>query len=78
MEQEDVIVVSGVKKKFKVFYDKGQSFKERLLFKNRSHYEERVVLKDISFTVKKGEAIGLIGHNGCGKSTMLKLMTRIL
>ncbi len=78
MEQEDVIVISGVKKKFKVFYDKGQSFKERLLFRNRSHYEERVVLKNISFTVKKGEAIGLVGHNGCGKSTMLKLMTRIL
>ena len=36
------------------------------------------MLKGISFEVKKGEAIGLIGHNGCGKSTTLKLLTRII
>jgi ABC-2 type transport system ATP-binding protein len=36
------------------------------------------VLRGISFDVKKGEAIGLIGHNGCGKSTTLKLLTRIM
>ena len=58
--------------------DKGQSFKERLLFRKRRRYENRQVLRDISFTVKRGEAVGLIGHNGCGKSTTLKLLTRIL
>ncbi len=78
MSQEDAIVIKDVQKKFRVFYDKGQSFKEILLFKNRSHYEERTVLNGISLKVKKGEAIGLVGHNGCGKSTLLKLMTRIL
>lgn len=78
MLQEDAIVIKDVRKQFRVFYDKGQSFKERLLFRNRSHYEERTVLDGVSLTVKKGEAIGLVGHNGCGKSTMLKLMTRIL
>ena len=78
MSQEDAVVIKDVQKKFRVFYDKGQSFKEILLFKNRSHYEERTVLNGISLTVKKGEAIGLVGHNGCGKSTLLKLMTRIL
>jgi lipopolysaccharide transport system ATP-binding protein len=34
-------------------------------------------LKDVSFEVERGEAIGLIGHNGAGKSTMLKLLSRI-
>ena len=34
-------------------------------------------LKDVSFEVRQGEAIGLIGHNGAGKSTMLKLLSRI-
>ncbi|MDQ1317649.1 MAG: lipopolysaccharide transport system ATP-binding protein, partial [Candidatus Poribacteria bacterium] len=40
--------------------------------------EEFWVLKDISFQVKKGEALGIIGHNGAGKSTMLKLLSNIL
>ena len=34
-------------------------------------------LKDVSFEIQQGEAIGLIGHNGAGKSTMLKLLSRI-
>lgn len=78
IKQEDVIVVDQVRKNFKVYLDKGQSFKERLLFRSRSRHENRQVLDGISFTVKRGEAVGLIGHNGCGKSTTLKLLTRIL
>lgn len=77
-ERDNVIVVDNVKKSFKVFYDKGKSLKEAILFRRRRQYENREVLKGISFTVKKGEAIGLIGHNGCGKSTMLKLLTKII
>lgn len=72
------ISVKDVHKSFKIYYDKGQSFKEKLLFRNRNKYENREVLKGISFDVKKGEAIGLIGKNGCGKSTLLKLMTQII
>ena len=76
---EDVAIrVSHVSKKFKVYFDKSIFLKERVLFQNRNRHEERDVLKDISFTVKKGEAIGLIGENGCGKSTMLKLLSRIM
>lgn len=78
MQQENAIEVKEVSKKFKVFYDKGSTFKEKILFRKRRKYEERVVLKEISFSIKKGEAVGLIGHNGCGKSTTLKLLTRIM
>lgn len=74
----NAVSVKDVNKKFKVYYDKGQSMKERILFRNRSHYEDRWVLKNISFDVKKGEAIGLIGENGCGKSTLLKLLSKIM
>lgn len=77
-ENENVIEVRDVTKSFKVYLDKGSQLKERLLFRKRSRYEERKVLRGISFSVKKGEAIGLIGHNGCGKSTTLKLLTRIM
>lgn len=78
MDNETAIEIKNIQKSFKVYYDKGQSLKERLIFKRRNHYENRMVLKDISLTVKKGEAIGLVGHNGCGKSTLLKMMTRIM
>ena len=78
MVSENAIVVKDVKKRFKVYLDKGHTMKEMVLFKKRRRYEERVVLDGISFSVKKGEAVGLIGHNGCGKSTTLKLLTRII
>ncbi len=78
MQPENAIEVNHVTKSFKVYLDKGNTLKEKVLFKKRRRYEERKVLKDISFQVKKGEAVGLIGHNGCGKSTTLKLLTRIM
>ncbi len=77
-ENDIAIEVRNVTKSFKVYLDKGAQLKERLLFRKRSRYEERKVLRGISFDVKRGEAIGLIGHNGCGKSTTLKLLTRIM
>lgn len=78
MHQENAIEVKNITKIFKVYYDKGSQLKERILFRYRNCYEERKVLDDISFNVRKGEAIGIIGHNGCGKSTTLKLLTRII
>ncbi|SCP95748.1 ABC transporter ATP-binding protein [Anaerobium acetethylicum] len=78
MKNGNAIEVIDVKKNFRVYHDKGRTLKERLLFLNRNRYEERWVLKGISFEVKKGEAIGLIGENGCGKSTTLKLLTQIM
>lgn len=76
--KENAIEVRNITKSFKVYYDKGSQLKEKILFKKRNKFENRQVLKGISFDVKKGEAIGLIGHNGCGKSTTLKLLTRII
>lgn len=78
MEQDNVIEVRNVTKKFKIYHDKGKMLKERVISWKRNKYEERMVLNGISFSVKKGEALGLIGHNGCGKSTTLKLLTRIM
>lgn len=78
MKSENAIEVKNLSKSYKVYYDKGSQLKERLLFRNRNRFEERKVLDGISFEVKKGEAVGLIGHNGCGKSTTLKLLSKII
>lgn len=78
MNPENAIEVKNVRKTFRIFMDKGHTLKELALFRNRRRYENKVVLDGISFSVKKGEAIGLIGKNGCGKSTTLKLLTRIM
>lgn len=78
MNNDVVIKVDNVKKYFKVYPDKGKTLKDKVLFHKRNRFEKREVLKGISFEVKRGEAIGLIGKNGCGKSTTLKLLTRIL
>lgn len=78
MKAENAIEVKNVTKKFKVYLDKGFTLKEKTLFYKRRKYEERNVLNGISFEVKKGEAVGFIGHNGCGKSTTLKLLTKIM
>lgn len=75
---EPAISVNHVSKSFRVYKDKGILLKDRLLFWKRNRYEKRVVLDDVSFEVAPGEAVGLIGHNGCGKSTTLKLLTRIM
>ena len=73
-----VIDVKNIRKKFRVYSDRGATLKDRVLFQARRKYEDHWVLKGISFQVRKGEAIGLIGENGCGKSTTLKMLTRIL
>lgn len=73
-----VIKVNNVTKKFKVFYDKPMTLKERLVFWNKKKFELRTVLEDINIEIKKGETVALIGTNGSGKSTLLKLMTKII
>lgn len=78
MQAENAIEVKNITKSFKVYLDRGETLKEKVIFKKRRKYEERKVLRGISFSAKKGEAIGLIGHNGCGKSTTLKMLSKIM
>lgn len=78
MQQENAIEISNITKAFKVYLDRSDNIKDYVIHRNRRRYENRQVLKGISFDVKKGEAVGLIGRNGCGKSTTLKLLSRIM
>src|ERR1019366_6866387 len=54
----------------------GRMFRQQELSQNDKR--EFWALRDISFEVKRGEALGIIGHNGAGKSTILKILSRIM
>ena len=75
-----VIEFEHVSRRFDVKKDRRNSFHEIFtgLFRTRIPDEIFWALKDVSFSIHKGETVGLIGHNGSGKSTTLKLITRIL
>ena len=77
-DDNKVIVVDDVCKAFRVYKDKSHTLKARILSRSRNHFQLNKVLDHISFSVGKGEAVGLIGHNGSGKSTTLKLLNRII
>lgn len=77
---ENMIEVKNVSIRFRMANDRISSIKEYAVAKLRSklQYNEFEALKDVSFDVKRGEVVGLIGHNGAGKSTILKVVSGIL
>lgn len=73
-----VIRVDDVWKNFKIYQERNLSLKETLLRRRRAKYEAFWALKGVSFEVEEGTTIGIIGENGSGKSSMLKILAKIL
>ena len=75
-----VIEVSDVSMRFRMNSDRIMSLKEFVTtaIRGKLEYQEFTALDHVSFTVKRGETLGLIGRNGAGKSTMLKIISGIL
>lgn len=80
MQAGNNIEVRDLVKDFRVRSDNAFSLKRMILFgKGRRHASEfHRVLRGISFDVRQGESVALIGRNGCGKSTTLKLLSEII
>lgn len=79
MNNEIAVKVEGVSKTFKLPHDKAASIKSSLInfLKGQHGYEIQHALDDINFDVKKGEFFGIVGKNGGGKSTLLKIISGI-
>jgi ABC-type polysaccharide/polyol phosphate transport system ATPase subunit len=75
---DNAIAVHNVTKKYRVHFEKNNSFKERFIYSKRNKWKDYIALNDVSINIKKGQTVGLIGKNGSGKSTLLKLISRIL
>ena len=75
-----IIQVNDVTMSFRMNNDRILSLKEFVTtaLRGKLEYNDFTALNHVSFNVKKGETLGLIGHNGAGKSTMLKLISGIL
>lgn len=75
-----MIEVNNVTMRFHMNTDRILSLKEFVMaaLRGKLDFKDLTALNQVSFTVKKGETVGLIGHNGAGKSTMLKVISGIL
>jgi ABC-2 type transport system ATP-binding protein len=75
---EQAIAVREVSKRFRVYHERPTSLKERLLRFRGSRAEEFWALRDVVFSVDEGQTVGLVGVNGTGKTTLLKIIGGIL
>ena len=80
MNSENAVELRNIEMHFNMSKEKLESLKEYFLkfMKRLLFFEDFVALDNISFDIKKGDVFGIVGLNGCGKSTTLKVISGIL
>lgn len=78
MNSDIAIRVDHVTKIYKLYNKPSDRLKESLGLSRKVNFQEKYALNGINFEVKKGETVGIIGTNGSGKSTILKIITGVL
>ncbi len=77
---ENAVELRNVEMHFNMSKEKLESLKEYFLklVRRQLHFEDFVAVDNVSFDIKKGDVFGIVGLNGCGKSTTLKMISGIL
>lgn len=80
MDNQEIISVENVSMRFNLAEEKTDTLKEYILkfVSGKLHFTEFYALTDVSFSIKQGESVALIGRNGSGKSTMLKIIAGVM
>lgn len=78
MLSDIVISVKNLSKTYRIFGHPGDRIKQAMTLGHKRFHKEFTALHDVSFDIKRGETVGIIGSNGSGKSTLLQLVCGIL
>lgn len=79
MPCDDIAIsVRDLTKTYRIFGHPGDRIKQAMTLGLRKYHREFTAIKDVSFDIKKGETVGIIGSNGSGKSTLLQLICGVL
>lgn len=78
MDNSAAIRIEHLNKVYKLYDRNRDRVKDALGFGKKANYKEHFALRDVNLTITKGETVGIIGTNGSGKSTILKIITGVL